>query len=188
MSDILEALRDAKASLKAQREVSRRQARQYEIELNREVESAVDGIARAALEENISRTVIARELGESRVTVNERIHRAYGNPVAPKAHRVPVTKDVQGEAPTSPFYLLDKGAGTLTVEYKDYGPDNITGTATLEVIEDHDSGDGTDYWFLGDGVDLNEVHMVLDTIYTGWYYEDALAFVKEAMAKEKEED
>ena len=174
MDDVTEDLVAAKQALAAQRVVSRREANALERTLNAPYEADLDAAMRAAYEAGATRSALARATGESRVTVNERLQRAYGDATPKRKIDKP---DKPPKIPEMKPYLIDD-EGYLLVDYHQYGPDRLTGAARLEIIADDD---GVTNWFLAgpDAEDWNpQILEALDTRFEGWYYEDALAFVK----------
>lgn len=166
-------LERCRIELAAARTEARVAAKQLEASMMKPVQDATDRVVLAAVEAGLTRTAVAASLGESRSTLNERLDRATGGKGS----------DVTAEyTQDSPPYHVTGGGGELSVDWVDYGPDRITANNTMDIIRDEDTGT---YWFMSEPAGtVNEVNMKLDTIFTGWYYEDAAKFVAKSMEEE----
>lgn len=189
MSEQLDALAAAKEQWQEQRVITKRKMQELYIEEMQDAELGVDLAVRAALESGCSRGLISTTLGESRTTVNERLRRAYGGEAIPeitptrtverkRGRRKPKAEKPEPLKELKPYLI---SADHLLVDYHEYGPDGLSGTGTFEIIREEED-DGV-YWFLSMGSD-EDVSRVLDTVYSGWYYEDALQFVRHELAEE----
>lgn len=113
----------------------------------------------------------------------EWIKRAYDtkdfNTIKRLLDLVPSTRAVEEEAEQKNRYQISD-EGDLVVQYESYGPDNITGYGWFEVVElgegeillneNAGSGPSTD----------DDVMRVLDGRDEGFYFEDAVRFLKDA--------
>lgn len=175
MSDVKPALRQAKYDLVIARDEARAKVQELMRTLTLAENDELDRLVAVAYRGGMSKSSIAAEIGESRVTVNERLARS-GNPEPPaKTEAKPKTKAKIDEPEASP-YSIDSDK-RLRVEYNRYGPDFVKGQGEFEIVYDED--DDT-YWFLV--IDADEtVADRLDTRFDGWYYEDARSFVAKAL-------
>ena len=176
----LEDLDDARTMLTHARAQARAAARKVTREITQPAQDAVDAAVLVAVAGGATKTAVAAFLGESRTTINERLARATGGVTKQEVEDV-----VQTHAPLT--YLID--GDKLHVDWRNYGPDRVTAKGTMEIV--YDTDDDT-YWFLPILDDVGytgrtEVHSRLDTTFTGWYYTDAAATVKNLLQNPEEE-
>lgn len=189
MTHGFEELNEARELLHTTRTAARKAARDLEIELTRAAQSAVDEAAYSAVSHGATKTSVAAYLGESRTTLNQRLARAGGQVhdpavevVVPQAQPSPIT--ATNSEPAYTFHDGYDGPDMLEVGWVDYGPEHLTGHGRMEIVADPDSGE---YWFMtAPGETHVDITERLDTMFSGWYYDDAVAFVKNAL-KDTEE-
>lgn len=171
MTDFQE-LEQCRRDLAEGRVKARAAARDLEASMMQSIQIRTDQAVVRALANGATKTAVAAILGESRVTLNERLDRETGSH---KAERV-----VEVYEQENPPYTIEDSV--LKVDWQGYGPDQITAQNEMDIVKDEDSGS---YWFMAIAGDpINEVNMKLDTVFTGWYYEDAAKFVAQSLEEE----
>lgn len=123
----------------------------------------------------------AYEAGETKSSILRSLGTKDYNTVTESLARTNTVTIVDGEDPLGKVYRFDVAEDKLYVTYQNHGPSNITGAAVFHV---KNMDDGTT-WFMAidslwsiDYTVRNEVVAALDGKQDGYYYDEAIRWVR----------
>lgn len=166
IEDLLDAAAGEKKKLNDAKRAANEKAREMVRKAVEAEESAVDASVRAAYNAGISKSVIAKALGESRVTINDRLDRTSGDE---NPNRVAVNASGKSRPNVADrFSYVERGDGGLI---------KVTLNGKSAMFEYTYDDVANQYWFHhGDGDE--EIITLFDGAWEGEEYDAANAWLK----------